>query len=256
MGLRGLGTVGRGVGPARRGRPGTRLTAIKHGMESRMSSVIQDERGAAVAPLAPDRPVLESGDRLTGAEFHRRYSARPDIKKAELVEGVVYVGSPVRMDVHAEPHGRVVGWLVAYQVKAPGVRLAVDGTVKLDPDNEVQPDACLWRDEPGGPELEGGYLVGAPLLVVEVAASSASYDLHDKLRASRRNGVLEYIVWRVLDGAIDWFRLENGEYIRVEPDARGVIESAHFPGLRLHVDKLLTADLAGVLAELDAGSAG
>ena len=57
-------------------------------------------------------PVLESGDHLTREEFHRRYCARPDIKKAELVEGVVYVATPVRIGLHAEPHARVLIWLV------------------------------------------------------------------------------------------------------------------------------------------------
>jgi Uma2 family endonuclease len=116
----------------------------------------------------------------------------------------------------------------------------------------MQPDACLWREEPGGPRLsEDDYIEGAPQLVVEVAASSASYDLHDKLRAYRRNGVREYVVWRVLDRAIDWFRLRAGEYARVEPDARGVIESEVFVGLRLNVAKMLAGDAAGVLAELE-----
>src|SRR5215210_2167848 len=148
-------------------------------------------------------PVLESGDRLTRAEFHRRYLARPDIKKAELVEGVVYVASPVRFGVHGEPHGWIVGWLVAYQARTPGVRLGDNATVRLDADNEYQPDAFLWRDDSGGPYLsDDDYVEGAPQLVVEVAASSASYDLHDKLRAYRRNGVLEYVVWRVLDRAV------------------------------------------------------
>ena len=101
------------------------------------------------------------------------------------------------------------------------------------------------------PPVAEGHLGGAPQLVVEIAASSVSYDLHDKKEAYRRNQVREYIVWRVLDQAIDWFRLEAGEYARVEPDERGVIESTTFPGLRLNVPKMLTGDLAGVLAELD-----
>jgi Uma2 family endonuclease len=202
--------------------------------------------------LTTARPPLESGDRLTREEFHRRYRERPDIQKAELVEGVVYVASPLRSDFHGEPHADVMGWLVAYRAKSPGVRVSDNATVQLDADNEVQPDACLWREEPGGPRLtEDGYIAGAPQFVVEVAASSASYDLHDKLRAYRRNGVREYVVWRVLDGTIDWFRLRAGEYVRVEPDARGVIESATFPGLRLHVRNMLARDVAGVLAELD-----
>ncbi len=195
--------------------------------------------------------ILESGDRLTRAEFHRRYCAHPEIKKAELVEGVVYVGSPVRV-LHAEPHGIVVFWLNGYRMYHPGLRVGDNATVMLDGDNEVQPDACLWYEETPGPrETEDHYLEGPPQLVVEIAASSASYDLHDKMRAYRRNGVPEYVVWRALDDAIDWFSLRDGEYVRVDPDEHGVIESGTFPGLRLNVPKMLAGDLAGVLAELE-----
>jgi Uma2 family endonuclease len=203
----------------------------------------------SVSSTAP--AILESGDRLTRAEFHRRYETRADLKKAELVEGVVYVGSPVRADLHSEPHALVITWLGIYRVRHPEVRLEDNATVLLDADNEVQPDACLWREEPGGPQLTPDhYIAGAPQLVIEVAASSASYDLHDKLRAYRRNGVREYVVWRVLDETIDWLRMRDGEYVRIEPNAQGVIESETFPGLRLHVEKLLLGDLVGVLAEL------
>jgi len=195
---------------------------------------------------------LESGDRLTREEFHRRYCARPDIRKAELVEGVVYVASPVRFDRHAEPHFLVIGWLSSYVATVPGLRAGDSATVILDCGNEVQPDAFLWREGEGGPRLtEDGYIDGAPQLVVEIAASSASYDLHDKLEAYRRNRVREYIVWRTLDAAIDWFRLHaDGTYARIEPGADGMIESEQFPGLRLHVSSLLAGDLASVLAHL------
>jgi len=203
----------------------------------------------SVPTTAP--PILESGDRLTRAEFHRRYCARPDIRMAELVEGVVYVASPVRLGAHGEPHASVVLWLGTYRAAHSGLRLGDNATVLLDADNELQPDAFLCREGPGGPRVtDEDYIDGAPQLVVEIAASSASYDLHDKMQAYRRNGVREYIVWRVLDESIDWFRLREGEYVRVEPDARGVIESDVFPGLRLNVPQLLADDLAGVLAEL------
>jgi Uma2 family endonuclease len=198
-------------------------------------------------------PSLESGDHLTRDEFHRRYRARPDIKKAELVEGVVYVASPVRFDQHAQPHAFVIGWLAVYVSRRAGVRIGDNGTVFIDGRNEVQPDAFLWREEPGGPRLdEDGYIHGAPQLIVEVAASSASYDLHEKRRAYERNGVREYVVWRVLDGALDWFRLHEGAYALVAPDAAGLIESTAFPGLRLHVPSLLAGDLAGLLGHLRA----
>ena len=196
--------------------------------------------------------VLESGDRLTGEEFHRRYCARPDIKKAELVMGVVYVASPVR-GLHGEPHGLAVLWLGTYAMRTSGVRFVIDTTVRLGPDSEVQPDVFLFRHPPApgaGRFTDESYFEGAPSLVVEIAASSASYDLHDKKETYRRAAVPEYIVWRVLDSAIDWFRLQGGEYVRVEPNERGVIESAGFPGLRLAVAKLVAGDMAGVLAEL------
>jgi Uma2 family endonuclease len=147
---------------------------------------------------------LEAGDHLTREEFHRRYLARPDIKKAELIDGVVYVPSPVRVTQHAQPHGFVMGWLALYISQRPDVILADNATVFLDGQAEVQPDAFLIRPALGGPRVtDDGYLEGAPQLVVEVSASSATYDLHVKKEAYRRNGVREYVVWRVLDEAID-----------------------------------------------------
>jgi Uma2 family endonuclease len=89
-------------------------------------------------------------------------------------------------------------------------------------------------------------------LVVEVAASSASYDLHDKKEAYRRAGVPEYVVWRVIDRAVDWFVLRDGVYIRLEPDAVGVIESVRLPSPRLSVPALLAGDRAALVATLQA----
>ena len=196
-------------------------------------------------------PSLESGDRLSRVEFHRRYCARPDIKKAELVEGVVYVPSPTRASVHGRQHAQVMLWLGTYALLYPDVEVLDNATVFLDAINEPQPDAVLWRPEPGRVGLtDKGYLEGAPQLIVEVAASSASYDLHDKLRAYQRNRVHEYIVWRVLDSMIDWYRLEGDEYVWIEPDEDGIIESDQFPGLRLNIPRMLAGDLAAVLAAL------
>jgi Uma2 family endonuclease len=126
----------------------------------------------------------------------------------------------------------------------------------MDLDNEPQPDALL-RIEPavGGHShiSDDDYIEGAPELIVEIAASSASYDLHDKLHAYRRNGVQEYVVWRVQDKQIDWFRLVNDEYVAQNPDDSGLIHSHVFPGLRLAMQALLDGDLAKVLAELQKG---
>jgi Uma2 family endonuclease len=192
---------------------------------------------------------LEAGDCMSRAEFHRRYLARPDIKKAELIDGVVYMPSPTRSRQHGRPHGLVVGWLTVYASQASDIELDDNSTVYLDGRVEVQPDAALWRPSSGRVrETEDGYLEGAPQLIVEVAASSVSYDLHQKKEAYRRNGVGEYVVWRVEDRAIDWFRLQDGAYVPIAPDADGIVESEQFPGLRLHIPSMLAGDRASVLA--------
>lgn len=197
----------------------------------------------------PALEPLQSGDRLTRIEFHRRYSQHPEIKKAELVEGVVYVASPVSLQ-HSEPHTDSVIWLGVYRDDHDGIKLQTDATVILDTDNEVQPDVCMYyADGRSARRGDDGYLHGAPELVVEIAVSSASYDLHSKLNAYRRNGVQEYIVWRTYDRAIDWFELHEGAYRPIAPDAGGVVHSVVFPGLRLAVDDMLAGDMKAVLRE-------
>ena len=221
----------------------------------------EEHRSAARSERSPffgTRPFpLENGDRLTRREFERRYAARPDIKKAELIEGVVHMPSPVRFASHGEPHSWILAWLTTYSAATPGVRVADNATVRLDSDNEPQPDALL-RIEPeaGGRSRlsDDDYVEGAPELIVEIASSSAAYDLHDKLRAYLRNGVREYVVWRVYDGELDWFLLKEGEYVSLAPATiGGVIQSHVFPGLRLAVDALLVGDVAHVLAVLQEG---
>ena len=224
-------------------------------MAARQATAEASDPEAAAPPLDGFVP-LENGDRLTRCEFERRYTARPDIRKAELIEGVVYVPSPVRAKGHAGPVGVVTTWLVTYSASTPGVSVLVDATVRLDRDNEPQPDVLLRIESEAGGQSRlsaDDYVEGPPELIVEVAASSAAYDLHDKLRVYRRNGVLEYVVWRVHDRAVDWFVLTDDEYRPQVPDAHGVLHSSNFPGLRLAVDALLAGDVTGVLSALQAG---
>ena len=224
-------------------------------MAARQARAEQPDLEAAAPPLDGFMP-LENGDRLTRCEFERRYTARPDIRKAELIEGVVYVPSPVRARGHAGPVGVVTTWLVTYGASTPDVSVLVDATVRLDRDNEPQPDVLLRMDSEAGGQSRlsaDDYVEGPPELIVEVAAGSAAYDLHDKLRVYRRNGVLEYVVWRVHDRAVDWFVLTDDEYRPLAPDAHGVLHSPNFPGLRLAVDALLAGDVTGVLSALQAG---
>lgn len=98
-------------------------------------------------------PPLESGDRLTRPEFERRYAAAPHIKKAELIERIVYIASPVRHEQHGKPHSRVITWLGVYQSLTPGVDLSVEPTVRLDLDNEPQPDVVLFIEPDAGGQM-------------------------------------------------------------------------------------------------------
>ena len=201
-------------------------------------------------------PNLENGDQLSRDEFERRYSAMPDQKKAELIEGVVYMASALRITQHGEPHADIIGWLSFYKAFTPNLQLGDNCTVRLDLDNEPQPDALL-RIEVGGQSRisQDGYVEGAPELIVEIAASTVSIDVHQKLKVYRRNGVQEYLVWRVEDGEFDWFSLKAGEYIKLELDSNGIIYSQIFPGLWLDISALLAGNLAKVLEVLQQGLA-
>ena len=204
-------------------------------------------------------PPLEGGDRLTRAEFERRYEARPDLRKAELVEGVVYMPPPVRLRLHGEPHSFLNAWLATYRARTPGLVVGDNSTVRLDLDNEPQPDVVLLIDPALGGQArvsDDDYVEGAPELVAEVASSSASYDLGEKAKAYRRNGICEYVVWRVLDRQIDYFVLREGRYEPLAADADAIFRSEVFPGLWLDAEAMVRGDLSKVLQVLDRGLAG
>jgi len=203
-------------------------------------------------------PPLETGDRLTRAEFERRYEAMPHLKKAELIEGVVYVPSPVHIRRHGRPHGHLLGWLTAYEAVTPGVELGGDTTTRLDLENEPQPDGLLLIVPECGGQVritEDDYIEGSPELVAEISASNVSIDLHAKLEVYRRNGVREYLVWRVLDRAVDWFVLQKGSYARQEMDSEGLLRSSVFPGLWLDPAALVAGNIARVLDVVRQGTA-
>jgi Uma2 family endonuclease len=200
---------------------------------------------------------LQNGDRLTRAEFERRYAAMPGLKKAELIEGVVYMPSPVSDD-HSGPHFDLITWLGLYRMATPGVVGGDNGTLRLDLDNDPQPDAFLRILETHGGQArldDERYVTGAPELVAEVAVSSVSLDLHGKLNVYRRNGVREYVVWRVEDGAIDWFVLRESRFEPLGPDPAGLYRSEILPGLWLDPAALVRGDLLRVFQVVQQGLA-
>jgi Uma2 family endonuclease len=209
-------------------------------------------------PALESIPPLENGDRLTRAEFERRYTAMPELKKAELIEGVVYMPSPVRLHRHGRPNLHIATWLGLYESSTPGVIGADNASARLDLDNMPQPDALLMIEPRLGGQArvaEDDYIEGAPELVVEVGSSTVGIDLNLKLHVYRRNGVREYIVWRVLDRKVDWFVLCDGEFIRLDPDEKGRYRSQTFPGLWLDARSLVEGDMAKVLEVVRQGLA-
>ena len=218
-----------------------------------MSSSVRAPKGRPrVTARAVAIPPLENGDRLTSVEFLRRYEATPDVRKAQLIEGIVHMPSPVRAESHGKPDGLLHGWLATFAFDQPGVDFYPNTTLILAPDNTPQPDAMLCTTPRAGGRVwlnDKGYLCGAPELVCEVAASSAAIDLHEKFRAYRRNGVAEYLVWLVSERRIHWWTLEAQEYVELKEHA-GVVVSRVFPRLALDTRALLRGDGAKVLATL------
>ena len=207
-------------------------------------------------PESTPVPPLVDGERLSRDEFERRYHAMPENVKAELIEGVVYMASPARFKLHGNSDFRLTAWLGVYQASTPGTDGSANGTVRLGKQDEPQPDCFLFITEEYGGTVRisaDDYVENAPDLIVEISASSVSKDLNPKKRSYAQNGVREYLVWRTMDAAIDWFVLRNGVYLPLAADAAGVIRSEVFPGLWLDVPAALRRDGAAILAKLQLG---
>jgi Uma2 family endonuclease len=204
-------------------------------------------------------PPLAAGQKLTRCEFERRWAARPYLKRAELIDGVVHMAAAVRLQHHGVPHGAVTTWLGVYGAATPGVQLAVEASVRLEGDNEPQPDALLFIEPDCGGQVElsaDDYIEGGPDLVVEVAASSEDQDLGPKQRLYHSAGVREYLVWRVEAGVVEWYVRRSEGFEALPADANGLLHSMVFPGLVLDPAALVRFDLANVLAILQQGLAG
>ncbi len=224
-----------------------------------MTTAIAPSKPKTVAPEAKATiPVLENGDRLDASEFLSRYAAMPNCKKAELIFGRVYVSPPVSIFGHGLPHAMMVGILFNYSAATQGIVVFDNGTIHLSESDMPQPDVGMFVDPKFGGRAtfdEHDYIVAGLDFVAEIAKSSASYDLHDKLALYEQTGVPEYLVWRTYDEAFDYFRLIDGKYVRQQADDAGVFHSQVYPGLRIDAKALLQGNLATALATLQAGLA-
>lgn len=203
----------------------------------------------------PGAPLLREGDRLSQPEFHRRYAASPPDVRAELINGVVYMGSPAhRRHAVVQPD---VGYLLRhYALLTPGIELAAEFSTVLGPWTEVQPDLLLRvLPECGGnaatPDPEG-MLVGAPELAVEVSDSTLQKDLSAKKTAYAKAGVLEYLVFDVAGRKLHAFDLPAGTAMKAP---RGIWKSRAYPGLWIDAAALFAGNLMDALKTLERGVA-
>lgn len=200
-------------------------------------------------------PPLRDGDRMDVAEFERRWDAMPEVRNAELIDGVVRMPPALSVD-HGDTHFDLITWLGLYRILTPGVAGSDNASVRFDRRNMPQPDALLRVLESHGGRSRvgpGRILEGPPELVAEVSVTTADYDLGAKRDVYRRLGVPEYIVWRVEDRAVDWFALRGDVYFPLDPGPDGVIRSAVFPGLWLHPAALVAGDAAALLRTAQEG---
>jgi Uma2 family endonuclease len=198
-------------------------------------------------------PALLPGQRLTRDEFLRRWEALPDLKHAELVGGVVYMPSPVRLE-HGDQDSLVSGWLNAYMFFTPGCKASINATWFMLSDAPQPDDTLRILPEFGGKSNDDGrYGIGAPELLVEVSLSSADFDLHEKLDLYQKAGVQEYVIVLVEANEVRWHRLVAGAYELLPPSEDGVLRSVVFPGLWLNPGALLAQDIRQLWATLQQG---
>lgn len=203
-------------------------------------------------------PVLHNGDLLPASEFLRRFERMPEVKKAELVDGIVFMDHRV-CAAHGEASAALCHWLGMYSVSTPLTRGSIRVTTLLDDDNVVQPDVTLAvKTSAGGRTSHSpdGFMVGGAELLADVALSSVNLDARVKPDLFARFGVAEYVLWRVEDEAIDWWTLRDGKYEAIDPDpADGLVKSVVYPGLWLDRAAMLRGDVPAVLAALQRGLA-
>ncbi|MFN7919924.1 MAG: Uma2 family endonuclease [Bryobacteraceae bacterium] len=200
-------------------------------------------------------PPLQEGDRLDSAEFLRRWEAMPDLRRAELLGGVVFMPSPV-----SSPHGRIHSvfsdWLGFYAVRTPVCQKCLDTTWVMGETEVPQPDIALRiLPEHGGQSgVRGNYATGAPELIVEIVMSSHDRDLRTKLQTYEQAGVREYITALLPENKIVWRALSAGKF-RTLPVSAGQIRSRIFPGLWLDVEAIWRCDTKTLLAVVERGTA-
>ena len=217
-----------------------------------MATVTRGElfpRGFLHAPA-----LLTSGDRMSQAEFHRRYEQYPESIKFELINGTVYMASPQRIP-HSTYEIQLSTLLGLYWLSTPGVQPAHNQTVILGPRSEPQPDLLLrvLPELGGNTRTEDEYVYGGPELIIEIAHSTVAIDLHQKKDDYERCGVAEYVVVCLEERQVCWFDLAGGRTRKIPPD--GILRSKRFPGLWIDTQALFRGDSKHMVQVLHDGLA-
>jgi len=206
--------------------------------------------GIAVRPL-------QGGERMRRNEFERRFDATPGLKRAELVEGTVWIPPQMGEVRYGSARMALIGLIGSYCAATPGVSGGAHGHIRLDAVNMPQPDVSVHLGKAYGGQSRidaDGYLEGAPEFVADVVRQRAEWPT-GRVEALRRNGVREFAVWRVDDCLIDWFVVRDGKQERLEMGADGVYRSRVLPGLWVDPVALLTDERARAMAVMRQGIA-
>jgi Uma2 family endonuclease len=201
-------------------------------------------------------PPLIEGQRLDQPTFHERYEAMPPGTRAELINGVVYMPSPVGLD-HGVAHAPVIVWLHYYAEQTPGLQVGDNATAVLGRKSEPQPDALLriLPEFGGRTRVKKKLLYGAPELLAEVSHATRYVDLGPKLEDYQRAGVREYVVRALEPDEIFWFIRRGKALIERPLGEDGLYRSVTFPGLWLDPQALIRGDGRRLRAVVDLGCA-
>lgn len=200
-------------------------------------------------------PLLYDGLRLDRVTFHRLYEASPELKRVQLIEGIVHMPSPMRFVQHANPQTCINGWLFCYVTQTPGVNTGGSATLKIDDENEFEPDGMLFYDNGQLIIADDGYLEGVPELAVEVTASTFTIDSKEKFRVYEKHGVKEYLLWNTEAGTITWYARHKDKFVPMKSNRAGILKSKIFPGLWLEVAAMREGDMTQVMKTLYEGLA-
>ena len=198
-------------------------------------------------------PPLREGDRLTPEEFLRRWDAMPDVKHAELIDGIVHMSSPLS-NIHGVLDQRMSAWLSFYTLVTPGCQVVSDVTWLMSAESVPQPDIAM-RVEGLHSHIEEKYPSAPPELIVEISHTTFAKDSGPKLRLYERSGVREYLIVRPEKRQAIWRELVDGRYREIDPDIDGLLRSRVFPGLWLDPETIWNYDPAAVFAVIQRGAA-